>query len=40
MAKQNRSWEFDLEEGLLDSSKLPRIIIDPYNSYHLKKKKI
>ena len=32
MAKQNRSWEFDLEEGLLDSSKLPRIIIDPYNS--------
>ena len=32
LAKQNRSWEFDLEEGLLDSSKLPRIIIDPYNS--------
>ena len=32
MAKQNRSWDFDLEEGLLDSSKLPRIIIDPYNS--------
>ena len=29
MAKQNRSWEFDLEEGLLDSSKLPRNIIDP-----------
>ena len=32
LAKQNRSWEFDLEEGLLDSSKLPKIIIDPYNS--------
>ena len=32
MAKQNRSWDFDLEEGLLDSSKLPRIIIDPYYS--------
>ena len=31
LAKQNRSWNFDLEEGLLDSSKLPRIIIDPYN---------
>ena len=30
LAKQNRAWEFDLEEGLLDSSKLPRIIIDPY----------
>ena len=23
LAKQNRAWEFDLEEGLLDSSKLP-----------------
>ena len=24
LAKQNRSWNFDLEEGLLDTSKLPR----------------
>ena len=32
LAKQNRAWDFDLEEGLLDSSKLPRIIMDPYNS--------
>ena len=39
MAKQNRSWEFDLEEGLLDSSKLPKIIIDPYNSLSFKKEK-
>jgi len=39
MAKQNRSWNFDLEEGLLDSSKLPRIIIDPYNSLSFKKEK-
>ena len=39
LAKQNRSWEFDLEEGLLDSSKLPRIIIDPYNSLSFKKEK-
>ncbi len=39
MAKQNRSWEFDLEEGLLDSSKLPRVIIDPYNSLSFKKEK-
>ncbi|HEY4115095.1 MAG TPA: cobaltochelatase subunit CobT [Rhizomicrobium sp.] len=29
MAQQNRTWEFDLEEGLLDTSRLPRIIIDP-----------
>jgi len=29
MAQQNRTWEFDLEEGLLDTSRLTRIIIDP-----------
>ena len=39
LAKQNRSWEFDLEEGLLDSSKLTRIIIDPYNSLSFMKEK-
>ena len=39
LAKQNRSWEFDLEEGMLDSSKLPRIIMDPYNSLSFKKEK-
>jgi cobaltochelatase CobT len=39
LAKQNRAWEFDLEEGLLDSSKLTRIIIDPYNSLSFKKEK-
>ena len=39
LAKQNRAWDFDLEEGLLDSSKLPRIIIDPYNSLSFKKEK-
>ena len=39
LAKQNRSWEFDLEEGLLDSSKLTRVIIDPYNSLSFKKEK-
>ncbi len=39
LAKQNRSWEFDLEEGILDSSKLTRVIIDPYNSLSFKKEK-
>ncbi len=39
LAKQHRAWEFDLEEGLLDSSKLPRIIMDPYNSLSFKKEK-
>jgi len=36
LAKQNRSWEFDLEEGMLDSSKLSRIIIDPFRSLSYK----
>ncbi len=29
LAKQNRSWEFDLEEGILDAGKLSRVIINP-----------
>ena len=39
LAKQNRSWEFDLQEGILDTSKLTRIIIDPFNSLSFKKEK-
>ena len=39
LAIQNRSWEYDLEEGLLDSSKLTRIIIDPQNSLSFKREK-
>ena len=39
LAKQNRAWEFDLEEGLLDSSKLTRIIMDPHNSLSFMKEK-
>jgi len=39
LAKQNRSWNFDLEEGLLDTSKLSRIILDPFNSLSFKKEK-
>jgi len=39
LARQNRSWSFDLEEGTLDTSKLPRIIMDPFNSLSFKKEK-
>jgi cobaltochelatase CobT len=39
LAKQNRSWSFDLEEGILDTSKLPRVIMDPFNSLSFKKEK-
>src|SRR6266853_2980126 len=39
MAQQNRAWEFDLEEGLLDPSRLPRIIIDPLHALSFKQEK-
>ena len=29
MAQQNRSWNFDLEEGMLDPARLVRVVIDP-----------
>jgi cobaltochelatase CobT len=29
LAQQNRTWSFDLEEGLLDVARLTRVIIDP-----------
>tara|TARA_B100000427_G_scaffold102537_1_gene84734 strand:+ start:4324 stop:6102 length:1779 start_codon:yes stop_codon:yes gene_type:complete len=39
MAQQNRSWEFNKEEGLLDSSRLHKIILDPVTplSYKIEK---
>jgi cobaltochelatase CobT len=39
LAQQNRSWEFDLEEGMLDASRLPRIIIDPFQPLSFKQEK-
>ena len=39
LAKQNRSWNFDLEEGILDASKLSRIITDPFHSLSYKMEK-
>ena len=29
MAQQNRSWDFDQEEGLLDAARLARVIVNP-----------
>ncbi len=29
LAKQNRAWSFDLEEGILDTARLTRVITDP-----------
>ncbi|MEZ5599059.1 MAG: cobaltochelatase subunit CobT [Pseudomonadales bacterium] len=39
MARQNRSWEFDLEEGYLDASRLAQVIIDPMNPLAYKQEK-
>src|SRR6266536_1357519 len=39
MAQQNRAWEFDLEEGLLDPARLPRIIMDPLHALSFKREK-
>jgi cobaltochelatase CobT len=39
MAQQSRSWEFDLEEGLLDAARLPRVIVDPQQPLSFKREK-
>jgi cobaltochelatase CobT len=39
MAQQNRTWEFDLEEGTLDSSRLTNVILDPFSPLAFKQEK-
>ncbi|HVI50951.1 MAG TPA: cobaltochelatase subunit CobT [Candidatus Sulfotelmatobacter sp.] len=39
MAKQTRSWEFDLEEGLLDAGRLARVVTNPTQSLSFKLEK-
>jgi cobaltochelatase CobT len=39
MAQQSRSWEFDLEEGVLDPARLPRVIIDSQQPLSFKQEK-
>ena len=39
LAQQNRSWEFDLEEGILDPARLPRVIADPRQPLSFKREK-
>ena len=39
LAKQNRAWEFDLEEGILDTSRLTQVIVDPMNPLAYKQEK-
>ena len=39
LAKQQRAWAFDLEEGVLDPARLPRIILDPMQPLSFKQEK-
>ena len=39
MAQQNRAWEFDLEEGILDPARLSRVVIDPLHPLSFKHEK-
>ncbi|HEU4659031.1 MAG TPA: cobaltochelatase subunit CobT [Pseudolabrys sp.] len=39
MAQQNRSWEFDLEEGQLDPARLSRVVVDPLHPLSFKAEK-
>jgi cobaltochelatase CobT len=36
MAQQNRAWEFDLEEGMLDPARLSRVVTDPFQPLSFK----
>lgn len=36
MAQQNRAWEFDLEEGVLDTARLTRVVTDPLQALSFK----
>ena len=36
MAQQNRSWDFDLEEGILDTARLVRVVTDPMHPLSFK----
>jgi cobaltochelatase CobT len=36
MAQQNRSWDFDLEEGILDTARISRVVIDPMHPLSFK----
>src|SRR6266481_2395377 len=39
MAQQNRSWDFDLDEGTLDAARLARIVANPMHALSFKKEK-
>ena len=36
LAQQNRGWDFDLEEGLIDAARLSRVVTDPMHALSFK----
>ncbi len=39
MAQQNRSWVFDLDEGVLDAARLARVVVDPMQPLSFKRER-
>lgn len=39
MAQQQRSWSFDLDEGILDTARLSRVVVNPTTSLSFKQEK-
>jgi len=39
LAQQNRAWDFDLEEGILDPARLSRVVIDPFSPLSFKQER-
>ncbi|MGE0407966.1 MAG: cobaltochelatase subunit CobT [Amphiplicatus sp.] len=39
LAQQNRSWDFDLDEGVLDAARLARVVVDPMQPLSFKQER-
>jgi cobaltochelatase CobT len=39
MAQQNRAWDFDMDEGILDVARLPRVVTDPFHPLSFKRER-
>jgi cobaltochelatase CobT len=39
LAQQNRGWDFDLDEGMLDAARLARVIVDPMHPLTFKQER-
>ena len=39
LAQQNRAWDFDLEEGILDTARLSRVVTDPFTPLSFKRER-